>query len=1007
MPSDYEQIRAANITEYGKGTRHLALLGNIYSKRTHFIFELLQNAEDAKATRLEFRLWPDRLEVLHDGRVFDERDVCGICGVGKSTNQGDLTRIGRFGIGFKSVHAVTDQPEVHSGDESFRIEHYVRPYKVEARILDLNFTTLFLLPFGGGGVSAPEAFAKIGMALRELNPTTLLFLRRIELVIIEIQGHKVGRFMREVEDEPSPHVRRVRLEASSAKGGEEDWLVFDRPVVLKNERNEDVELRVEAAFRLQGESNGARQRIVAIGQSPLVAFFPTEKKTELGFLIQGPYHTTHARDNVPEEDSANTKLVQETGELVVDALLWLKTNDSLTVDVLKCLPINQTQFSPGSMFRPIYETVRAALLKHELLPVFSEKSAQAGFAAGAAVKAAGSGDLRNLVSRTQLASLIGTDEPLFWLSPEITADRTPVLWEYLRHELGVEEIDAEGFVRRMTEEFLASQPDSWIAELYVFLAGQRAWLTALRYGNRQGVPFVTKPIIRLEDGRHVPPLKDDGSASVFLPSDGPTSFDCVKRTVVAKKEAREFLASLGFAVPDECDAVLHNLLPRYAEGKLPAPEDYRGDLARIFAALKTDSASKRKILSDKLKALRFVCANNAATGQVAAKTPMDVYFRSAELELYFQGNPEGWFLDSELEAHREALHGLGVAETVRVKVVEPRWDGYVVIRNWHGDHKRGLNRFDPECEIDGLQHALEHPNTARSALVWNSVLGPSANLISGCIESSSRQDFSYSRKSEEFSAMGRITTESGWLPDTTGKLHKPGELSLENLPSSFDRDETLARQLRMKFPPPPTPPSALAQLAQSVGVSLADIEYLKQNKGEFDEFKQWQVEQKRKPNRPQNEPHDAMRRAERVTGKAKNASPVDRQPRERQVRVNWTTKEEAKTTLRELNTNGEGQMVCQVCGDEMPFKLEDESYYFEAVECVKGLNLELPQNYIALCPVCAAKFRYANGTPASELKQRILSASGSEVTVTLAREERGIVFTEVHLLDLQAALKTL
>ena len=910
MGSDYDRIRAANIKEYGEGTRHLALLGKIYSKRTHFIFELLQNAEDAKATRLEFRLWPDRLEVLHDGRVFNERDVCGICGVGESTNQGDLTRIGRFGIGFKSVHAVTDQPEIHSGDESFRIEHCVRPYKVEARILDLNFTTLFLLPFGGGGMSAPEAFAKIGKALRELNPTTLLFLRRIELVIVEIQGQKVGRFMREVEGEPSPHVRRIRLEASSASGGEEDWLVFDRPVVLKNEANEDVKLRVEAAFRLERESNSARHRIVAIGQSPLVAFFPTEVKTELGFLIQGPYRTTPARDNVPEEDSANAKLVQETGKLVVDALLWLKINDSLTVDVLKCLPISRTQFSPGSMFRPIYETVRAAFLKHELLPVFSEKSAQAGFAAGAAVKAAGSGDLRNLVSRTQLASLIGTDEPLFWLSPEITADRTHFLWEYLRHELGVEEIDADSFVRRLTQEFLASQPDSWISDLYAFLAGQQAWLRAFRSGNRQGVPFVTKPIIRLEDGRHVPPLKNDGTPSAFLPPDAPTSFPFVRRAVVEKKEARDFLTTLGYAVPDECDDILRNVRPKYAAGQLPDAEEYRRDLARIFAALNTDSVVRRKNLTDILLSLPFVRAINAASGEVHGKAPTKVYFRSRELELYFEGNSEAWFVDSELEQHRDAFRELGATDIVRVWARKAGSDGHVVLHDGWGRHETGLNGFDPECKIDGLQHALEHPNTARGAFVWNSVLAANLTLIAGTVELSTRQDRSSPQRNEQLSKVGQLVVETQWLPVAAGGFRLPSQVPFGELPDGFEKNENLARLLGVDFPAPLAPPTVVEQLAQQAGVSLEDLQYLKAHKAEFDEFKRSQRKRKPKPKPPEAEPRNPDFRRERVAEEAADAAFVERLKRERQVRMNWKIVREARTKLVEWNTNREDQLVC-------------------------------------------------------------------------------------------------
>src|ERR1700720_1212786 len=75
------------------------LLADRYTVRTHFIFELLQNAEDALARRtrwvgsrsVRFHLTERALRVSHFGRPFDDPDVRGICGIDESTK--DLTAI--------------------------------------------------------------------------------------------------------------------------------------------------------------------------------------------------------------------------------------------------------------------------------------------------------------------------------------------------------------------------------------------------------------------------------------------------------------------------------------------------------------------------------------------------------------------------------------------------------------------------------------------------------------------------------------------------------------------------------------------------------------------------------------------------------------------------------------------------------------------------------------------------------------------------------------------------
>ena len=148
----------------------LDLLGHLYSERTHFIFELIQNAEDAGATALAFELFDDRLEVRHDGRPFTEADVRGVSGVGQSGKSGDLTTIGQFGIGFKSVYAYTKSPRVHSGAEHFRIDHYVRPSGRPDPVDGDSPETLFVFPFDLGAVPAATAVREIAAALDRIEP---------------------------------------------------------------------------------------------------------------------------------------------------------------------------------------------------------------------------------------------------------------------------------------------------------------------------------------------------------------------------------------------------------------------------------------------------------------------------------------------------------------------------------------------------------------------------------------------------------------------------------------------------------------------------------------------------------------------------------------------------------------------------------------------------------------------------------------------------------------------
>ncbi|MEA1653010.1 hypothetical protein UAJ10_28845 [Nitrospirillum sp. BR 11164] len=151
-----------------------------YADPSHFIFELLQNAEDAEASCVCFRLEPTRIVFEHDGRPFNRDDIEGITGIGNTTKLDDGHKIGCFGIGFKSVYVVTERPEVHSliEDESlaFAIENLVVPKLIETTHLDA--TTQIVLPLRADRAKLALTRAREGLAAS--GPRSLLFLRNIK-----------------------------------------------------------------------------------------------------------------------------------------------------------------------------------------------------------------------------------------------------------------------------------------------------------------------------------------------------------------------------------------------------------------------------------------------------------------------------------------------------------------------------------------------------------------------------------------------------------------------------------------------------------------------------------------------------------------------------------------------------------------------------------------------------------------------------------------------------------
>ena len=409
--------------------------------------------------------------------------------------------------------------------------------------------------------------------------------------------------------------------------------------------------------------------------------------------------------------------------------------------------------------------------------------------------------------------LYGTGHPLTFADESITEHQAAALWRYLTEEVGIDAVTPEAVVAKVTREFLEVQSDAWISRFYGFLHHHSAlWLPPESPGEQPG-PARAKPIIRLEDGSQVTPFGSGDRPAAYLPGPAGTGLPTVRRAVAEVPAARRFLEALRFTEPDVVADVLDNILPRY-DGLNVADLDaaqHQADLECIFLALEESAAGQRQELHAQLQQTAFLVGENAATGERHLMVPAMLYQRTKDLELYFAGNPGAWFADDSYGPWLVQLRGVGVRDDVTLLARDGDQLGYVIVADEFARHERGIGGFDPGARIEGLDFALDHPGQARSEYVWNVLLAPNRHLVAGVVEKSVRQEFMDSSRENIRSVMGEAAMGAAWLPGPDGAFHRPAELSLDDLPVTYKRDEELAKALGMIQ-------SVVAEAARQLGI---------------------------------------------------------------------------------------------------------------------------------------------------------------------------------------------
>lgn len=558
-------------------------------------------------------------------------------------------------------------------------------------------------------------------------------------------------------------------------------------------------------------------------------------------------------------------------------------------------------------------------------------------------------------------------------------------------------------------------------------------------------------MIRRSDGEYVAAFAGD-KPQVWLPPDGETSFLVVDRTIAADPGALEFLCDLGLTEPDAADEVIDRILPRYQrDGEMPSQDEGISNFDRIAAALSGATGTKLTALTAELIKTRFLLAYNPTDAKRYWCRPARSYEPSDELKIFMEGNEDVLFLTDESLRHIDLWRSLGVKTGIDVQIRDPDWRGYVTVGSQHGWHKRGRNRFDPDLEIDGLEHALEYPTLERSVLVWN-LIASLDRPLRGEVETCTRQDYSGSRTATVTSPVADLLAEHPWLLDLDGNWRRPEEVTLDDLDPSYPRDEVLARRLEMR-------PTVSREVADLLEIDSDELDLLRRQPGlvkrivaearelergagvdEGEDQDEYQEEDYSDEDASDNESIDVdeaifkafnqpgAAEVEEFVGDGASANPARRQERSAEA---LSSAQEAEPSRRDrftflsrkvweqrdpavraylLNTYG-GR--CQIC--QTTFPRRDGQPFFEAryiVSRVARRWLDTPGNSLCLCPTCLAKTLHGSLRAVDildDLRELADEAAnlpdGGSVSFELCGEPVSIRFAQRHLIDLGALLE--
>ena len=473
-----------------------------YTDQAHFIYELLQNADDAKASAARFILKKDSLIFAHNGkRQFsisnpdtedaDSKngslgDVNAITSIANSNKTNKLNTIGKFGVGFKAVFQYTVTPRVYSEAFNFEIDRFIVPTIIDDCKLRKQGETLFVFPFNYPVRPPQVAYADISNKLKNLS-YPLLFLTNLKSIEFEFESDDtLGLYGKRVIKEYTFNETRAELIELIQNDGEK---MYEERLWLFTRTENNLSYSVGYFIDSEG-------KIVCV-HKPAFCFFPTKEDTRLNFIVHAPFLLNDSREGIVADRDHNKKMISKLASLAGDTMVYLREIGEqqklrlIDDDIIYIVPTDISVFSEIDdkdkiSFRPFFDEIKKAFTENELLPT-ADGYTKTESAYWAAVP-----PLTHLFSDEQL-SVLSKDDSAKWVFRTIGRDDTlranKALAEYIdsivktninedailqgrrgfyydRTGAKRENVSIEG----ITADFIEKQDFTWLVDFYKWIS---------------------------------------------------------------------------------------------------------------------------------------------------------------------------------------------------------------------------------------------------------------------------------------------------------------------------------------------------------------------------------------------------------------------------------------------------------------------------------------------------------------------------------------------------------